>query len=259
MNLESSWFFRPNALENPKALVFCFPYAGGDAYVFKEWHKYMPDGVELIALQYPGRSTRIGEAPFRSLADLINQVAHNIMSVVEDTPYFIWGHSNGALVSYELVKHLENTNAPLPLHIFLGAKTPPCQLEFNPNFEQLDDDYFIDLLRGYELMPEELFENSDFLDYYLPIFKTDVSLSEKYQPLTDKKSSVSATVINGVNDTHVDQSALHLWKNHFSSEINFFDINSGHFFINSDREILSGIISNQIVRNMKNLTNHSIK
>jgi len=42
---------------NPKAVMrlFCFPYAGGAASVFRDWSDGLPTDVEVCPVQLPGR------------------------------------------------------------------------------------------------------------------------------------------------------------------------------------------------------------
>jgi len=41
--------------------LFCFPYAGGTAAVFRNWPRYLPAEIEVCAVQYAGRGGRIAE------------------------------------------------------------------------------------------------------------------------------------------------------------------------------------------------------
>ncbi|MCH0567184.1 thioesterase domain-containing protein [Streptomyces sp. MUM 2J] len=41
---------------NPLLRLVCFPRAGGAAGFFRSWVDLIPEGVELIAVRYPGRA-----------------------------------------------------------------------------------------------------------------------------------------------------------------------------------------------------------
>ena len=43
--------------------LFCFPYAGGGASVFRNWLPYAAGEVEICPVQLPGREERLVEVP----------------------------------------------------------------------------------------------------------------------------------------------------------------------------------------------------
>ncbi len=54
----------PGRTESGALRLFCFPYAGAGASVFREWGKGLPEGVEAFAVQLPGREDRFfGQPP----------------------------------------------------------------------------------------------------------------------------------------------------------------------------------------------------
>ena len=55
------WLNFPNP--NPKAALrlFCFPYAGGGSWIYKNWEKTLPNSVEIYSLELPGHGKRLGE------------------------------------------------------------------------------------------------------------------------------------------------------------------------------------------------------
>jgi surfactin synthase thioesterase subunit len=63
------YYFKPN----PKASfrLFCFPYAGGTALVYRPWAQQLPANVEVVAIQLPGRFTRTREPAVWKLTYLL--------------------------------------------------------------------------------------------------------------------------------------------------------------------------------------------
>ncbi|WP_312018362.1 thioesterase II family protein [Shewanella surugensis] len=70
----SSCFIQPNTKPNALLRLICFPYAGGSAAIFKHWQRFLPETVELVCFQPPGRSTRIDETPLDHMALLIDEL-----------------------------------------------------------------------------------------------------------------------------------------------------------------------------------------
>ena len=51
----------PQSRANPKIRLFCFPYGGGGASIYREWQKNLPDSIEVCPIQLPGREDRMNE------------------------------------------------------------------------------------------------------------------------------------------------------------------------------------------------------
>ena len=48
------WLVRYKASPRARLRLFCFPYAGGAAYVFRQWPHFLPDFIDVCAVQPPG-------------------------------------------------------------------------------------------------------------------------------------------------------------------------------------------------------------
>src|SRR5205807_1716438 len=87
--------------------LFCFPYAGGGASLFRSWSERLPPEIEVCPVQLPGRETRISEQPFSQLGALLDPLMHILLPHL-DRPYALFGHSMGALISFELARMLRH-------------------------------------------------------------------------------------------------------------------------------------------------------
>src|SRR5919106_1717821 len=99
------WFvFAP-----PKATIdrrlFCFPYAGGSASIFREWPNELPANIQVCAIQLPGRQNRLAEKPITRISELVPALAEAFRAHCE-LPFAVFGHSMGALVAFEFVRQL---------------------------------------------------------------------------------------------------------------------------------------------------------
>src|SRR5258708_37566639 len=94
----SPWFEISRRVDNPAIRLFCFPYAGGSASIYRDWHEQMPPAVEVIALLYPGRGKRLSETPIASCDEMVAVLVRE-MRHLSDKPFIFFGHSNGSLVS----------------------------------------------------------------------------------------------------------------------------------------------------------------
>ena len=99
------WF--PSLRSRREALVrlFCFPYAGGGASVYRGWASDLPDFVEVCPVQLPGREGRFREPAFTRLGPLVEALTESLRPCL-DRPFAFFGHSLGALVAFELSRRL---------------------------------------------------------------------------------------------------------------------------------------------------------
>src|SRR5262245_65439974 len=58
--------------------LFCFPYAGGGASVFRGWADGLLGAVEVCPVQLPGRETRFREPAFTRLPPLVEALAESL-------------------------------------------------------------------------------------------------------------------------------------------------------------------------------------
>ncbi len=85
-----------------KANLFCFPYAGGGASVYRTWTQDLSLPVELFPIQLPGHESRFRESLLTRLEPLVATLAEHITPFLE-RPFAFFDHSMGASVSFELV------------------------------------------------------------------------------------------------------------------------------------------------------------
>ena len=56
--------------------LFCFPYAGGSAAIFKSWIQYLPEKINLVAIELPGHGSRFHSNSFDGIDRSGSQTQH---------------------------------------------------------------------------------------------------------------------------------------------------------------------------------------
>ena len=86
--------------------LFCFPFAGGGASIYRAWGKLFGAAVEVCPIQLPGRENRFSEPAFKD-AQALAQALASQLQLYSDKPFVMYGHSMGALVAFELARVLQ--------------------------------------------------------------------------------------------------------------------------------------------------------
>ena len=125
-----------------------------------------------MALQLPGHESRMAEELVSDLNLLIDKLAAAIIPYL-DKPYIFFGHSLGALISFELTHRLNKMNVPLPKYFIVSGRAAPHTPSKNGIIHNLPNHEFIAKLKEYNGLPEIILHNEELLDLFLPIIRAD--------------------------------------------------------------------------------------
>lgn len=231
-----------------KMRLFCIPYAGRGASMYNSWEPFIPDQIELCAIQLPGREERFSEGRIEKFEILIHELIQEIIPYL-DKPYAIFGHSLGAIIGYELTNALAMKHRMKPLCLFVSASFPPNQIK-NNNFNKLNKIEFLNKIIKYNGIPDEILLNKEFLDLFLPILRSDTEIYESYNSYNINPPKIICPLFSfgGNCDPLISQSSLYDWSNFTKSSYRAEFFKGDHFFINEmyNKKILIGIIVNEM-------------
>jgi len=223
--------------------LFCFPYAGAGASIFRPWASLLPPDIEIYAVQLPGREERIREESFTSIGPLTEALAHELAPWLK-VRYAFFGHSLGAIVAYELIRLLRHKRLPLPFHLFVSGRRAPQLPPPRSFWHQLSDPEFINKLRQLNGIPKEVLRNPEFLAFIVPLLKADFAIGETYSYVEGPPLMVPVSVFGGTMDTSVPKRDLADWVKVSGSRFRLKLFHGDHFFLHSRRrELLEAIIS----------------
>lgn len=237
-----NWFVRYHGEQNTILRLICLPYAGGGISTYSNWIDEVPLGVEVIAVQPPGRGTRFIETPFDAMQDLVNSLYNALTSLISE-PYVIFGHSLGSGVGYELLKKLINNGQPLPLCFLASGGRAPHVEKQKLNINTLSDDEFKERLIKLNGTPPDILENREILDLFMPVLRADFKIADDYS------GSVCCidcpvTVLGGTDDYTISMGELLAWQDLFVKPIELKMVSGDHFFVeNNVKDTLSVINS----------------
>ena len=231
--MNKQWFTNFQRPTDAPLRLFCFPYAGGGANIYREWARLL-DNVEVVAAQLPGRERRIMEPPIDGMPDLTANLVRSIEPLL-DKPFFLFGHSMGALIAYELASQLQQRGAPTPRHVFLSAYRSPDRASRNKQLHMLSDTEFMAELRRYGGTPDELLRNPEARELFLPMLRADFKLHEThiFHPRPPLRCPI--TTLAGTYDRIVSAAEMGGWMEKTACSCSQTTIEGDHFFLHESR------------------------
>jgi medium-chain acyl-[acyl-carrier-protein] hydrolase len=242
----SQWLRTYSKCEQPRIRLFCFPYAGGNANIFSAWPNYLPDYVEVVAIQSPGRGGRFSEQPIGCLQTQVTLLHRELLGCL-DLPYVFVGHSNGALLAFELARELQKSGNCNLQHIILSAKRAIHLPKVKPVLYNLSDSEFIQRLKEYDFTPTELLSNEEMMQLLMPMLRADFALSDTYQYRDTTLLKTHATLFWGKLDKDVPYQDVLAWQELIDGHVETLSFSDGHFFIATQREQFLAYVRTKLV------------
>jgi medium-chain acyl-[acyl-carrier-protein] hydrolase len=191
----------------------------------------------VCAIQLPGRGGRIFEQPAISLAQTIEELLQAFRPYRE-TPFALFGHSLGSLISFELVRRLR-AMAIQPVHLFVAGRYAPHLSDPKPPIRHLTTPEFIDAVRQrYQGIPDEILHDAEMMNLWLPALRADITMNETYQFTDETLLECPISSFGGLDDRSVTPEELVAWRNQTSGTFRFRMFPGDHFFIHSARKFL---------------------
>ncbi|EGO65793.1 thioesterase II family protein [Acetonema longum] len=244
MKQTNPWIPYRRTSAHTRLRLFCFPYAGGSAAVFRNWLNCFSPEIDVCPVQYPGREKRIVEPPFSSMSPLIDALAGALLPEL-DVPFAFFGHSLGALISFELSRRLQEKDLH-PVHLFVSGYRAPTLARIKPPMHLLPDAEFIERLRTYNGTPEEVLQNSDLMNVLLPILRADFALHETYTYAAHMPLACPISALGGTEDPDVKYQDLAAWQEQTSGNFKILLFPGDHFYIHNNAAGLMEVISRAV-------------
>jgi len=222
--------------------LFCFSHAGGGASVFGRWWQYLPENVELWAIQPPGRESRLGEAPLTRIPEAVALLGEEFLRLL-DVPFALFGHSLGAHIGFELARLLRRKNLVGPVHLFASASRAPQLPDPDPPISHLPEQEFLDeLCQRCGGIPQEVLDNADLLEIVMIALRADCEMCETYRFQPERPLECPITVLGGDAD-YLKYDELAAWREQTADRFRLHMFPGGHFFIRDREEQIPKLIS----------------
>jgi len=246
--MPNSWFSVYRATSPIRYRLFCFPYAGAGGVIYSKWARLLPSGVEVCAIELPGRSSRIQEPPISRLAPLVSALRDGISPFL-GSAFGFYGHSFGALLAFELARELRRKKLNEPNFLICGASRAPHVELDRPLFHRLPDDEFLaaSVLHYGTTIDHRLLEVDEIRQMIVLAMRADLTVSESYRYYEDVPFEFPISIVAGRSDSSTSEASLKAWAQHTKSTFDLTYLEGGHLFLNHRATELLELISSAIV------------
>jgi len=250
------WIVRPNPNNNAKLRLFCFPYAGSSAVVtYKFLVDNLPEFIDVCPVELPGRGARMMETLIDNLDVVIDEATEAIQDFI-DIPFIFFGHSMGALISYELTHSLIQKYSAKPSKLYMSAHKAPFLERSGPIMHKLEANKFTDELVKMDGISKEIMQHKELMELVLPIIRNDYLVCETYKYKQKELLDIPITVFGGSYDKDITENDLLAWSKITSADFNHFMIQGDHFFILKQKDYFLKLFSRILTTDLSKIINN---
>nr|AGS49544.1 thioesterase [uncultured bacterium esnapd8] len=203
----------------------------------------MPPGVELVAVQYPGRGDRFAERLVDDVAEMAGHVVAELLQLTR-SDQVLFGHSLGAMVAYETAMLLRDMGEE-PARLCASACLPPGQMK-DRNVHMKPDDEFWATVCALGGIDPGIAADASLRELFIPTLRSDLRAHANYRPGSRTRPlSCPVRCYHGVGDPLVDESRLPEWAEVTTGEFTLTVRPGGHFHVATD---VAGLVSDVVGR-----------
>ncbi|MFI9764438.1 thioesterase II family protein [Streptomyces sp. NPDC051963] len=218
----------------PALRLFVLHHAGGSHLLYRQWPAGLPDTWDVRLLDAPGHGLLLDQPQITDAGRLADCVLSTIESELT-CPYALFGHSMGALVTYEITRRAVDRGLPLPVWVGLSARPAPQSQGQRTRYHELPDDELRTHLKRLGGTPDEVFDAPDLWALFAPVIRADLSLVENWRPASDTGPlPVALSAFAGREDLSAAPPQVAGWAEHTEHFLGLRVFDGGHFYFQDD-------------------------
>ncbi|MFI0776981.1 thioesterase II family protein [Streptomyces sp. NPDC021212] len=221
----------------PRPLIMLH-HAGGSAAVFDRLAEALPDGVQPLPLELPGRGRRWREAPVTTVEDAVDDLLRAVAG--QRGEIAIFGHSVGAYLGLCLAARLAETGGPRCPTVFVSANAGPVSAELPCEGSPLlttDEEIFAIAEKSGGTISPQIREHPVLRERTAALLRADFSLGDSFLRKR-RATTVSADLVVccGTEDVFTD-AQLDSWRHSSTGRTSITPrLPGGHFYLEQPAE-----------------------
>ena len=213
--------------------LLCFPFAGAGASFFAPWLRFKLANARVYPVQLPGREKRIDEAPYDNVTTAVAELADSLINEAEldnQSPIALFGHSLGAVLAYEMARHLQQVKGIPVGHLFVSGSPGPMTRRA-VRATGLSDQEFLARVSEFADFNHPAFADDMLLELLLPTLRADVAMHEDYVSESGSSLDAPITSIRGMDDSLVSPEQARQWSQVTNARFRLAEIPGGHMYL----------------------------
>ncbi|RAH81576.1 polyketide synthase [Aspergillus japonicus CBS 114.51] len=227
----SPWIFKGTGTGKR---VVCFHSMGIGASLFTPFLVDCPKGLDLVAVQLPGRETRAHEE-LPNFSSVVASIAAEIQSW-EQPPDVFWGHSFGGIIAFEVLRALRRQGVPLPALMITGTIAPQL-IGVWKRRELLMSSLSGDSSADYLLAVTRYVDEPDFVIGILEMLHHDAPLLLDYEYQEENELGVPIVAFSARQDDIAYREELAHWGAQ-SKNFKLREVDGDHWFLRRNKDVL---------------------
>lgn len=243
---DNPWIAYHRPPVKPWLRLFCLPYAGGSASLYRHWQNLLGNEIEVCPVQPPGRERRLSEPCMTRVDDIVRAMIQ-ALDPAFDEPFAFFGHSLGASVAYEACRSLSAKGRPPQALVVSGRRTPGLPALVGPIYKLSDEEFRKEIfdLAG---TPKEVLEHPELMELLTPMLRADFEMNDTYEPSALPPLKCPIFAYTGIDDEDVPKADIEGWGEKTQGDFHLKVIPGDHFSPIQKPEELVARIGRELTR-----------
>lgn len=233
----SPWLSIFRRVERPRLRLVCLPYAGAGASAYRQWPAAVPADVEVLAVQLPGRESRMREPLLTAIPQAVPPLVDALRPLLTGVPFVLFGHSMGAALTHDLGWALMDAGMVPRVIAVSGRRAPHVRLE-RMALHDLPDAAFRAGVAAMGGTPREILEHAELMELLTPILRADFRMAEEFLRPQPRPFPCPLLAFAGEEDHEATPEMVEEWRVWAGAGFALHRFDGDHFFLHGARDAI---------------------